>query len=59
VPTDPTERALQITGKENPSELTQDDVTVVITRFNRGQSVDNIESEQDDVTVTITLFERS
>jgi hypothetical protein len=59
VPTDPTERALQITGKEDPSELTQDDVTVVITRFNRGQSVDNIEIEQDDVTVTITLFERS
>lgn len=59
VPTDPTERALQITGKEDPSELTQDDVTVVITRFNRGQSVNNIEIEQDDVTVTITLFERS
>lgn len=54
-----TQRALQVTGKQNPSELTQNDVTAVITRFNRGQSVNNINVDQDDVTATITLFERN
>jgi hypothetical protein len=58
-PDDPTQRVLQITEKSDPSELTQNDVTVVITRFNRGQSVNNIDIKQDDVTATITLFERS
>jgi hypothetical protein len=58
-PDDPTQRALQITGKSDPSELTQNDVTAVITRFNRGQSVNNVTVTQDDVTATITLFERN
>ena len=58
-PEDPTQRALQITGNSDPSDLTQDDVTAVITRFNRGQSVKNIDIKQDDVTATITLFERN
>ena len=58
-PDDPTQRALQITGKNDPSALTQNDVTAVITRFNRGQSVNNVSVTQDDVTATITLFERS
>jgi hypothetical protein len=58
-PTDPTQRVLQIAGKSNPSDLTQDDVTATITRFNRGQSVNNIDINQDDVTATITLFERN
>jgi hypothetical protein len=58
-PTDPTQRALQITGKSDPSKLTQNDVTAVITRFNRGQSVNNISINQDDVTATITLFGRN
>jgi hypothetical protein len=58
IPTDPTERALQITAKSDPSELTQNDVTAVITRFNRGQSVNDVDINQDDVTATITLFER-
>jgi hypothetical protein len=59
VPTDPTQRALQITGKNDPSELTQNDVTATITRFNRGQTVNDIDITQDDVTATITLFERN
>jgi hypothetical protein len=59
VPEDPTQRALQITDNSDPSDLTQDDVTAVITRFNRGQSVKNIDIKQDDVTATITLFERN
>ena len=58
-PENQTRRALQITGKGDPSELTQNDVTAVITRFNRDQSVNNININQDDVTVTITLFERN
>jgi hypothetical protein len=58
-PEDPTQRALRITGKSDPSELTQNDVTAVITRFSRGQSVNNIDITQDDVTATITLFERN
>jgi len=59
VPQDPTQRALQIAGKSDSSELTQDDVTATITRFNRGQSVNNIDIKQDDVTAMITLFERN
>jgi hypothetical protein len=58
-PEDPTQRALQIAGKSDPSDLTQNDVTAVITRFNRGQSVNNIDIKQDDVTAMITLFERN
>lgn len=58
-PTTPTERALQIAGKNSPSELTQNDVTAVITRFERGQSNNNLTIRQDDVTAMITLFERS
>ena len=58
-PADPTQRALQITGKPDPGQLTQNDVTAVITRFNRGQSINNVDINQDDVTATITLFERN
>lgn len=56
---DPTQRALQITGKNDPSDLTQNDVTATITRFNRGQSVNGIDITQNDVTTMITLFERN
>lgn len=59
VPTDPTERVLQITGKSDPSQLTQNDVTATITRFNRGQSVNGVTVTQNDVTAMITLFERN
>ncbi|PHQ40521.1 hypothetical protein DJ69_00690 [Halorubrum persicum] len=58
VPEDPTQRALQITGRENPDALTQSDVTAAITRFSRGQSVNGIEIKQDDITAIVTFFER-
>jgi major cell surface glycoprotein (TIGR04216 family) len=57
-PEDPTQRALEITGKNDPSQLAQDDVTAAITRFNRDQSVNGVRINQDDVTAIITLFER-
>jgi hypothetical protein len=50
---------LQITGKSDPSGLSQNDVTATITRFNRGGSVNGVTVTQNDVTVMITLFERS
>jgi hypothetical protein len=58
VPQDPTDRALQITGKASPAELTQNDVTVAITRFARDEPVNRIEITQNDITTIITLFER-
>jgi surface glycoprotein (TIGR04207 family) len=59
VPTDAQERALQITGKDDPANLTQDDVTAVITQFERGETVNGVDPAQDDVTTVITLFERN
>jgi hypothetical protein len=59
VPTDPEERALQLTGVNNASELTQDDVTAAITRFERNESANGVDPTQDDVTTVITLFERN
>lgn len=56
---DPTQRALQITGKDSPEQLSQDDVTAAITRFNRGESVNNVTIAQDDITNVITIFERN
>ncbi|WP_180271684.1 beta strand repeat-containing protein [Halorubrum persicum] len=58
-PTDPTERALQITGKDDPANLTQDDVTIAITEFERGNQANGVDITQDDVTTIITLFERN
>ncbi|PHQ40524.1 hypothetical protein DJ69_00710 [Halorubrum persicum] len=58
-PVDPTDRALQITGKNDPANLTQDDVTIAITEFERGNQANGIDITQDDVTAVITLFERN
>jgi hypothetical protein len=58
-PTDPQQRALQITDRSSAGEITQNDVTVAVTRFNRGQSANGIDITQNDVTTIITLFERS
>jgi hypothetical protein len=58
-PTGPRERALQATGKATPSELTQNDVTAMITRFDRGQTANGIAIRQNDITAVITLFERN
>lgn len=57
-PTDPEARALQIAGVNDSSELTQNDVTATITRFERGEAVDGVAVTQDDVTTVVTLFER-
>ena len=43
----------------NASELTQDDVTAAITRFERNESANGVDPTQDDVTTVITLFERN
>lgn len=58
-PEESTDRALEVSGKDNASEVEQNDVTVTITRFDRGQSVNGIKVSQNDVTVLITLFERN
>lgn len=59
VPTDPTERALQISGKDDPANMTQDDVTAAITQFDRDEQANGVGITQDDVTSVITLFERN
>lgn len=59
IPSDPTARALQITGKSDASELTQNDVTIAVTRFERGTPANGIAIGQNDVTAIITLFERN
>jgi hypothetical protein len=43
----------------DPTDLTQDDVSNVITRFERGESVNGVTVTQDDVTTMVTLFERN
>jgi len=58
-PTSPRERALQAAGKSAPSELSQNDVTAIITRFKRGQAANGISIKQNDITAAITLFERN
>lgn len=59
VPQDPTQRALRISGKQDPTQLTQNDVTAAITRFSRETAVNGINIRQDDITTLITLFERN
>lgn len=57
--TDPTARALLITGRNSGPNLTQNDVTIAITRFERGVPANGIELTQNDITTIITLFERN
>lgn len=57
-PTNSRERVLQIADVNDPSELTQDDVSNTITLFNRGKSINEIEVTQNDVSNMVTLFER-
>lgn len=57
-PLTPEERVLTIAGVENASQLDQDDVSNVITRLNRDETVNGVTVDQDDVSNTITLFER-
>ena len=56
---DSKERVLRITGKRDSTELDQDDVTAVITQFERGESVNGVRVNQSDVTSIITLFQRN
>jgi len=58
-PTDPQDRATEISGKSDPAELTQNDITAAITRFDRGQTVDGLNIGQNDITTLITLFDRN
>lgn len=58
-PEDPQQRATEIAEKEDPADLSQNDVTAAITRFNRGETANGIEIEQNDITILITLFERN
>jgi hypothetical protein len=58
VPTDPRARALQIASRSSAGALTQNDVTVAITRFERGTLANGVDIAQNDITVLITLFER-
>lgn len=57
--TAPRQRLLRITGRSSTEELTQDDVSNVITLFNRNESANGITVTQDDVSNVITLFERN
>lgn len=58
-PEDPQQRATEIAEKEDPAELSQNDVTAAITRFDRGETANGIKIEQNDITILITLFERN
>jgi len=54
-----TDRALEVAGTESASKVEQNDVTVAITKFDRGQAANGIKLGQNDITVLITLFERN
>lgn len=58
-PEDPQQRATEIAEKDDPAELSQNDVTAAITRFDRGETANGIELSQNDITALITLFERN
>lgn len=58
-PSDPRKRALQIAGVDNPTAITQTDITIAITKFNRGEKANGLALTQNDITVLITLFERN
>lgn len=57
-PNDPVDRAEQIADVDDSSEISQNNVTEVITRFERRQAANDIDIVQNDITTMITLFER-
>jgi hypothetical protein len=59
VPSDPTTRAEEIAGVESTDNVTQDDVTVTITKFSRDSAANGIDVTQNDVTAMITYFARN
>jgi uncharacterized membrane protein len=56
---DPKDRALEVSQKEDPSQITQNDITATITRFDRGQTSNGVDISQSDITTLITLFDRN
>lgn len=58
-PTDPTQRVLQVTDKQQASQLTQNDVTTLITLKSRDSTQNGVTVSQNDVTTVITLFARN
>lgn len=57
--TDPTQRVLQITDKQQTSQLMQGDVSTVITLYNRDSTQNGVDVTQSDVSTVITLFSRN
>lgn len=56
---DPTDRALQAANTSDPSQISQDDITVAITKRDRGEQINNVAVTQDDITIMITLRDRN
>lgn len=59
VPSDPATRVKKIAGVESTNNVTQNDVTVTITKFSRDSAAGSIDVTQNDVTAMITYFARS
>jgi hypothetical protein len=59
IPSTPRGRALQIAAVENPANITQTDITIAITRRDRGQAANGVEVTQSDITTLITLRDRT
>jgi hypothetical protein len=58
-PATPRERALQIADVDDPAAISQRDITVAITRRNRGQAANGVDVTQRDITTLITLRNRA
>lgn len=58
-PTNPTQRVLQITDKQQTNQLAQGDVSTVITIYNRDSTQNGVDVNQGDVSTIITLFNRN
>lgn len=58
-PDDPVERATQIADGDDTSEIEQTDITIAITQFERGETVNGIDPTQSDISTLITLFARN
>ncbi len=56
---DPTDRALQAASADQPEQISQDDITIAITKRDRGEQLNNINVTQDDITILITLRNRA
>lgn len=59
VPSDPADRATRIADVESTNNVTQNDVTLTITKFARDSAAGSIDVTQNDVTAMITYFARN